>query len=102
VHREPEGRRKNLAGTVFVITVCAIMAYLALAALQGRHGVFSLLRVEAEEERLKVELSDLQVQRVSVANKAHRLSTEASDQDILDEQGRRVLGLGHPNEIIVP
>jgi cell division protein FtsB len=102
VYSEPEGRRSNLAGTVFLIAVGVIMAYLALAALQGRHGVFSLLRVEAEEERLKAELGELQLQRESVANKTHRLSTETIDQDILDEEARRVLGLGRPNEIILP
>lgn len=102
LYSEPDGRRSNLAGTVFLIAVGVVMAYLAMAALQGRHGFFSLLRVEAEEERLKTELAGLQADREYAQNKTFRLSTDTLDPDILDEQARRVLGLGGPNEIILP
>jgi cell division protein FtsB len=94
-------RHSGLAGTVFVIVVLAMMAYLAIAALQGRHGLFSLIRAEAEEESLKVELNELEAARASIANKARRLSTETLDPDLLDEQSRRVLGVGRADEVIV-
>jgi cell division protein FtsB len=98
---EPETRRSGLAGTVFVAVALSILAYLALAGLQGRHGVISLLRVEAEEERLALVISDLKTRREALENKTRRLSAETLDPDLLDEQARRVLGFGRADEIIL-
>ena len=77
------------------------MGYLSFAALQGEHGLLSLFRIEAQETRLREELASLQTERARIANKTERLSTERLDLDLLDEQARRVLGLGRPDEIII-
>ena len=47
------------------------------------------------------ELAALQAERAAIANKTERLSTEHLDLDLLDEQARKVLGLGRPDEIII-
>jgi cell division protein FtsB len=101
MYSDPEPRRSGIGGTVFTVAVIALMGYLSLAALQGEHGLFSLLRVEAQETRLRAELVELQAQREAIANKTRRLSTEHLDVDLLDEQARSVLGLGRPDEIII-
>jgi cell division protein FtsB len=96
-----EPRRGGIGGRVFVVVVVALMAHLTFVALQGEHGLFSLLRVEAQEARLREELTALQGDRVAIANKTRRLSVESLDPDLLDEQARKVLGLGRPDEIIL-
>ncbi len=96
-----EPRRSSLGGAVFAIIVVALMGYLTFAALQGEHGLLSLFQVEAQETRLKVELAGLQAERATISNKTLRLSTEHIDPDLLDEQARKVLGLGRPDEIII-
>lgn len=101
MHEKSPRGNASLGGTVFAIAVLAMMAYLAIAALQGRHGLFSLIRAEAEEGSLRLELSELRAARASIANKAHRLSTETLDPDLLDEQARRVLGVGRGDEVII-
>ncbi len=98
---ESEQRRSGVAGAVFAIVAIALIGYLTLAALQGDHGLFSLFQIEAQEARLRTELSDLQAERMAIANKARRLSTEDLDLDLLDEQARKVLGLGRPDEILI-
>ena len=101
MHYEPEPRRTGVGGAVFAIAVIAMIAYLALAAFQGEHGLFSLFRIEAQEARLRAELSALQAERAAILNKTQRLSTESLDLDLLDEQARKVLGLGRPDEMII-
>jgi cell division protein FtsB len=95
-------RRSGFAGMVFAGVAIALICYLSFAALQGEHGLFSLLRTEAEEGRLKETLTSLQTERTVVENRTERLSGGHLDPDLLDEQARKVLGLGRPDEIIVP
>jgi cell division protein FtsB len=101
MHPETETRRGGLGGAVFTIIAIALFAYLSLAALQGEHGLFSLFRTESEEVRLQEELEALRAERAAIAKKTRRLSSEALDLDLLDEQARRGLGFGRPDEIII-
>jgi cell division protein FtsB len=101
MYPESEPRRGSLGGAVFAVIVIALMCYLTFAALQGEHGLFRLFQVEAQETRLRAELAAVQTDRAAVANKARRLSAEHLDLELLDEQARRVLGLGRADEIIV-
>ena len=101
MYPDSETRRGSLGGAVFAVIVIALMCYLTFAALQGEHGLFRLFQVEAQETRLRAELAAAQAERAAVANKARRLSAEHLDLELLDEQARRVLGLGRPDEIIV-
>jgi cell division protein FtsB len=97
-----EPRRKGLGGAVFAIVVVALAGYLTFAALQGEHGLFSLFQVEAQEDQLRGELAQLQSERAAISNRTHRLSNEGLDPDLLDEQARKVLGLGRADEVIIP
>lgn len=101
MYPETEAKRSGIVGAVFAIIVIALMCYLTFAALQGEHGLFSLFQTEAQEVRLRAQLSELQAERELISNKTLRLSTESLDPDLLDEQARKVLGLGRPDEIIL-
>jgi cell division protein FtsB len=101
MYPESEQRRGGVSGAVFAVVVIALMCYLTFAALQGEHGLFRLFQIEAQEARLREELAALQAERAAIANKTRRLSSEAPDLDLLDEQARKVLGLGRPDEIII-
>jgi cell division protein FtsB len=99
--QDTEPRRGGLGGTLFAAVVAALICYLSFAALQGEHGLISLLRVEAREARLREELAGLQAERAVIANKTLRLSAGHLDLDLLDERARKVLGLGRADEMIV-
>lgn len=101
MYQDNEIRRGGFGGMVFAGVAVALVCYLAFAALQGEHGLFSLLKVEAEERRLSEELSALRAEREVIENKTRRLSSGSLDPDLLDEQARKVLGLGRADEIIV-
>jgi cell division protein FtsB len=101
MHPDADPRRSSFGGAVFAVILIALMFYLTFAALQGEHGLFSLIRVEAQESKLRTELAALQAERATIANKVERLSTSHLDLDLLDQQAREVLGLGRPDEIII-
>jgi cell division protein FtsB len=101
MYPDPEPRRGSFGGTVYAGILAALIGYLAFAALQGEHGLFSLLRVEAREGRLRDELAALQAERAVLASKTLRLSAGTLDLDLLDERARKVLGLGRADEIII-
>jgi cell division protein FtsB len=101
MHPDIEPRRNGLGGAIFAIIVIALLCYLTFAALQGEHGLFSLFQVEAQENRLRTELTELRAQREDISNKTRRLSSEHLDLDLLDEQARKVLGLGRADEILI-
>ncbi len=101
MQQDIEARRGGLGGAVFSVVAIALMAYLTFAALQGEHGLFRLFQIEAQEMRLHAELTDLRAAREAVANKVLRLSSGTLDLDLLDEQARRTLGLGRPDEILI-
>ncbi len=98
---DTEARRGGLGGVVFSIVVIALMGYLTFAALQGEHGLFRLFQIEVQEKRLQQQLDSLRVEREAIANKTERLSSDSLDVDLLDEQARKVLGLGRPDEILI-
>lgn len=100
-HPDNEAPRGAFAGAAFAVVAIALMAYLVFAALQGQHGLFRLFQIEAQEKRLQAELDALRAERAAVENKTRRLSTETLDLDLLDEQARKTLGLGRPDEILI-
>ncbi|MFT3973798.1 MAG: septum formation initiator family protein [Amaricoccus sp.] len=98
---EYEPRRRSFTGGIFAIVVIALTSYLTFAALQGEHGLFSLFQVQADESTLRGELADLKAERASIQNKTLRLSSKTLDPDLLDEQARKVLAFGRPDEIMI-
>jgi cell division protein FtsB len=94
-------RSCSYCGVLFAGFVLSAMGYLSFAALQGDHGFFRLVQVEAQEAQLADELAGLEAERAAIANKVRRLATDTLDLDLLDERARAVLGLGHPDEIVI-
>ena len=96
-----ETRRSGVGGAIYAVATIALMAYLTYAALQGEHGLFRLIQIEAQERRLAAELATLVAERETVENLTRRLSSDGLDLELLDERARRVLGLGRPDEVLI-
>lgn len=101
MHPESEAGWGHVGGAVFATVLIAMMGYLTFAALQGEHGFFRLMQVEAQEARLRAELAEMQAERAVIANKTRGLSEGTLDLDLLDEQARKVLGLARADEILI-
>lgn len=97
---EKPAKSKNVMGYMTSISVVALVAYFSYSAIQGPYGLLNLFKIESREARLQVELAQLTQQRMADQSRAHRLSDDYLDLDLLDEQARKVLGLIRGDEII--
>ncbi len=98
-----ESEKSQYAYAAYLVAGLAFLTliYFTFAALQGDFGLFRLIEIESEEQRLMIELVDLKSEHAAIANKTHRLSNQYLDLDLLDEQSRKVLGLARGDEIII-
>ena len=98
---EKSVKTRSVVGYVTSVCVVALVAYFSYSAIQGPYGLLNLFKIEAQEARLQQELDALTELRLSAQNRAHRLSDQYLDLDLLDEQARKVLGMIRGDEIIV-
>lgn len=98
---EPVVKKNTLTGYSVALLVSGVVIYFSYAAIQGPFGLLNLFEIETQEARLQAQLDELQHQHAVALNRAHRLSDEFLDLDLLDEQARKVLGLARGDEIII-
>lgn len=92
---------RALMGVLFPCALLLIAAYFAFAAVQGNHGLFRQIQIEAERESLERELASLRAEVARMEVLTRRLSDDFLDLDLLDEQARDVLGRMRSDEIII-
>ena len=96
-------RRSSGFGPLIFVTITVMLGlYFTFASVQGDYGLFRRLQIQAEAETLKAERDRLQAEVAALENKAHRLSDDYLDLDLLDEQARSVLGLVRADEVVIP
>lgn len=87
-------------GTLALVALALLMGlYFTFAAVQGDHGLFRRVQVNAEIDQLRAERDQLQAELAQLRNLTHRLSDRWLDLDLLDERARDVLGLMRPDEV---
>lgn len=90
-----------LGAVLFFMVVFLVGTYFTFASVQGNHGLFRRIQIEAEAEQLRAERAALQAEVAALENKTKRLSDDFLDLDLLDEQARDVLGLVRGDEIVI-
>jgi cell division protein FtsB len=95
---------RNISWTGLGITVALVCvgAYFTFTAVQGNYGLFRRIQIEAEADRLALELARLEAETARMEVLTHRLSDDYLDLDLLDERARDVLGYVRPDEIVLP
>ncbi|TVQ58733.1 MAG: septum formation initiator family protein [Rhodobacteraceae bacterium] len=69
------------------------------SAVQGEHGLFSRLQIEADARDVTADLEALRAERMRLENLTRRLSDGFLDLELLDERARAVLGHMREDEI---
>ena len=75
--------------------------YLLFAAVQGEHGLFRRIQIEADAATLRIERDRLAQELAEIENLTRRMSDSWLDLDLLDQQAREVLGLIRPDEVLL-
>jgi len=93
--------RRRARGLV-VPTLCILAAaYFGYHAVQGERGLIAYIQYSLEVQRVEAELALIRAEREQLGHKVALLHPDHVDPDMLDEQLRRILGLAHPDELIV-
>ncbi len=79
---------------------CALI-YFGYHTVQGERGIIAYLRLSAQLERTEMALQDSNRAREVLARRVVLLRPEKLDRDMLDQQARQILGLAHPDDVVI-
>lgn len=95
-----EIRRHSLAAIVPVICFAAI-GYFAYHAMEGEHGINAYTRLTLQIQDTRAALAEVTAERKTLERRVALLRADKLDADMLDEQGKKVLGLIKPGELVI-
>ncbi|MFN4310644.1 MAG: FtsB family cell division protein [Ferrovibrio sp.] len=95
-----EIRRHSLAAVIPVICFAAI-GYFAYHAMEGEHGINAYTRLTLQIQDTRIALAEVTTERKTLERRVALLRAEGLDVDMLDEQGRRVLGMVRPGDLVI-
>ena len=93
------GRRARHAVVPFLAV--AAVTYFSYHAVQGDRGLIAWFRLTQQITHAESSLHALAAERRELERAIRLLSPGHLDRDLLDERARVVLGLAHPDELIV-
>ena len=81
---------------------CALgLLYVAYHGVQGERGLLAWVERTAAAERTRAEVAALAAEKDRLEHRVSLLRTESLDLDLLEEQARRLLNVGHPDERVL-
>ena len=95
-----EIRRRATAILLPALLIC-VASYFAYYAIQGERGMIAYFQLVDEIEQAEQAMAATSAERERLSRRVTLLKLSALDLDILDEQARRVLGLAHPDEVVI-
>lgn len=95
-----EIRRHSLAAVVPVICFAAI-GYFAYHAMEGEHGINAYTRLTLQIQDTKVALGEVTAERKTMERRVGLLRANGLDADMLEEQGKKILGLIKPGDRVI-
>jgi cell division protein FtsB len=84
-----------------VLVLVGLLAYFGYHALHGRFGLYSWLDLSDEIVTVREEVEVLGKERRALEHLVTRLSPDANDPDLLEQEVRRTLGYIREDEVII-
>ncbi|WP_417448942.1 FtsB family cell division protein [Kordiimonas sp.] len=78
-----------------------LFGYFAFHAFQGDNSLAALKRLEVQGRELAELAQGVAAERAALEARTGKLSNQALDPDMLEEQVRLRLGFTHPDEVVV-
>jgi cell division protein FtsB len=91
-------RGRHVAGSILG---ALLFAYFMFHAIQGDRGFFAWVQMKQQIGYASDDLASSETKRLTWERRISLLSADQLDRDMLDEQVRRVTGLGGKNEIVI-
>ena len=87
---------------IVVLLTCALgLLYVGYQSVQGERGLLGWVERSAEVERTRAEVAVLADERAKLERRVSQLRTDNLDLDLLDQEARRLLNLGRPDEEVL-
>ena len=88
--------------TIIVLLTCALgLIYVGYQSVQGERGLLGWIERSADVEKTRAEVAALAEERRKLERRVSQLRSESLDLDLLDQEARRLLNLGHPDEEVL-
>ncbi len=95
---EIQKRLKTVAGPILgLLAIC----YFSYHLVEGDRGLFAYLKLQQDIQSASAELMISQQERSKLEKRVGLLRPENLDLDMLEERSRDVLGLAHPDELVI-
>ena len=91
-------RAHHIIGPVAGIT---LFGYFAYHVVQGDRGLIAWLKLSQQVETAQLQYDETVAKRTEFAHRVRLLQPQNLDPDLLEERARGVLGLAHPDDIII-
>ena len=95
-----EIRKRAKAGAGPILGILAV-AYFSYHLIEGDRGLFAYLKLQHEIDRAEAVYQLTENEKLSLEKRVALLRPENLDVDMLEERSRDVLGLAHPDEIVI-
>jgi len=83
------------------VIMASLLLYFGYHLVQGDRGLFAWWRINDRLVRAEAQLGKLHLERQTLSRRVALLRREHIDEDMLDEQVRRMLNLLSPNEVVI-
>lgn len=92
--------RRLKTGAAPIIGLLAI-CYFSYHLVQGDRGLFAYIKLQNEIQKAEATLQVTEIEKSQLEKRVKLLDTENLDLDMLEERARDVLGLAHPDEVVI-
>jgi cell division protein FtsB len=95
-------RRKSALSRLWLPLIAALfLAYFGYHAFTGSYGLWSLEKLEAQAETLRMQLEALKAERAEIEHRVAFLKPDSLDADVIDTEARMSLNLLRPDEVVI-
>ncbi|MCC3306078.1 FtsB family cell division protein [Sneathiella sp. HT1-7] len=95
-----EIKKRAKAGAGPILGILAV-AYFSYHLIEGDRGLFAYLKLQHEIDRAEAVYQLTENEKQALEKRVALLRRENLDKDMLEERSRYVLGLAHPDEIVI-
>ena len=88
------------AGAAPIIGLLAI-CYFSYHLVEGDRGLFAYLKLQNDIRKAEAEYQITEMERERLEKRVKLLDSKNLDLDMLEERAREVLGLAHPDEVVI-
>lgn len=93
--------RRHLRSGILPAACVLFIAYFGYHAVQGERGLSAFARLERELVQVESQYREARTVRQRLEQRVALLHPSHIDADMLDERARVVLGVAHPDDVVI-